>query len=208
MTGPEASSQEGRVKLHAIGQAYADVAQVESAIPMQLLPFLFPTVALPAKPPPAIAGFMPGVVGGRSGSVALNFSNVGLTNVSSRSRLIVKVRAVTIINDTGGSLDYDIRRDDLPIQTGHTFNAWAPAYSDGGYDTGTALGMVRANNNVAAPGLNIAQINVQANRSETYPFAAIINNGAFFITSNIVNQEVRALWWFDTYPVLRPQPSG
>jgi len=205
MTGVPPSSQEGRVKLHSIAEAYSDVAMVESPLSaMQLSPLLQPVVNLPVKPPIASTGYMPGVVGTRVNGVALNFSHLGVFNDESVSRLIVEVTAVTIINGTGGDLDYNLRRLD-GAATGMTFLAWVPAYSDAGTPRGVSLGRVVRSDNTTAQGTVMAFVHVAAGTQVTLPIRGVINNGSLLVVPNLVNTTVHALWWFRTYPIIRVQ---
>jgi len=206
MTAPlPPSSQEGRVKLSAIGEAYADLAMVESSLSgMSLSPWVTPVVNLPLKPPAASTGYVPGSVGTRVNAVAANFSHLGIFNDESVSRLIVEVYAVTVINATGGDLDYNLRRLD-GAATGMTFLAWVPAYTDAGTARGTALGRVIRSNNTAAQGTVMTFVHVAAGTQVTFPISGVINNGSLLVVPNLVNTPVHAIWWFRTFPIIRVQ---
>jgi len=205
VTGPEIP--EGAVKLHAIGEAYSDVAMVEESLPrMALSAAVIPVVQLPLKPPPARSNYMPGVVGGLSAASALNFSNVGLFNDEDFSRVIVRCHAISITNRTAGAVTYDLRR--LDVVTGFTFDPYVPAYSDAGVAAGTAVGRLTRNNSAASLGVNITALAVEANRTEIFPFKGILNDGAFLVSSGAINEEVFAQFWFHVYPIIQPQLSG
>jgi len=207
MSGPEIP--EGAVKLHEIGEAYADIASVEETLSrMALSPVLIPTVNLPLKPPPARSRYMAGAVGQAVGAVALNFSNMCLFNREDLSRVIVKITGLTVRNNTAGALSYHIRRNDQPVQSGHTFSAWIPAYSDAGSSSGFALGMNISNNNTVAPGVSMLSFGLDANTTVTFPFKAVVNNGQFCLTSNLVNQAVEGIWWFRVFPIVHEQLPG
>jgi len=208
MTAPEFPGiPEGAVKLHQIGEAYADVAMVEETLPrMVLSPWLVPTVQLPQKPPPARAGYLDGSIGGSVAAVALNFSELGLFNEESVSRLIVKVHALTLSNRTGTETNIHIMRLD-GAATGFTFLAWVPCYADAGIPSGVSLGRIDRNDQTTQTGTLVTILAVPPNTTYTVPFQAIINNGAFLISNNIVNSEVSGSFWFSTYPIIQSQRS-
>ncbi len=209
MTGCPPEILEGLVKLHSIAEAYADVSLLEETVPlMRLSPVLTPVVQLPTKPPPARAQYYPGMVGSAVPAVALNFSNVGIFNREDLSRVIVEVYGVTITNVAGVAVTFHLRRDDQPVQSGHTFSASVPAYSDAGASAQPALGMNVANNNIAAPGVLMGTVDVPANDTMTFPFEGIINNGQFLVTGSVVNLAVIAAWWFRIFPIIQVQRPG
>ncbi len=207
MTGPEIP--EGLVKLHGIGEAYAELSMVEDPLPrMQLSPIVQPVVNLPIKPPPAKTRYVPGSLGANVAAVALNFSSVCVFNREDLSRVILEIYAVSVLNNTAGALTYRFRRDDQPVQTGHTFTALVPSYSDAGGATIPAVGMNVASNNIVAPGVLMHSFIVPANTLVTLPFQGVVNNGQFCVTSGVVNQAVQATWWFRLFPIILEQHPG
>jgi len=175
---------------------------------MALSGLIQPVINLPAKPPPFRSGYFPITVGGTSGGVALNFSNVGINNAEDFSRALVEVYAVTITNQASGDRGYNLRREDSPI-TGVVFLGATIPYIDAGTSGALAsLGRMTRNNLTTRQGNFICDFHLPPDTVHTFPIEAVVNSGTLWVTADAVNEEVRAVFHGRAYPIIYPQRSG
>ncbi len=206
MTGP--GLPEGSVNSAAIGEAYSDIASIDAPLSaMQLSHFLQPIVTLPQKPPPARSGFMPGIVGTVATAQALNFSSVGVGNIEQRSRQILLVKSILITNQTGAAANWDIRRVDGALAA-FTIGPAVPLYIDAGTGAGTAIAELSKNNAITVEGAFVARIIVPDLTTIVIPLRAVINNGGLIVSGSVINQEARAAFVYDCFPIIHPQAPG
>lgn len=192
-----------RIRDFTVAEAIAAEAGTEQTPGLVLGEVVTPVIALQPRPPLAVSGYFPGIVGDSVAAVALNTSHVGLFV----SGGIVRLNEILIFNQTGGPLLFDIRRLDGPA-TGFTAAAAVPAYTDAGGDVDGDVFRVVRSNDPARQGELITQIPVEDGQVIPIRLPAVLNNGSILVCPNVVDTVVQASFIFEHWPAIRQQPPG
>jgi len=186
-----------------VAEEIAAQAGTEETPPFELSNLISPVIFGPQRPPLAASGYFPGCIGLSVNAVALNFSNMGLfvsgTNVDS----IVRVNSITIMNTTGGSLAYTIRR--LDDATGFSLVAAIPGYINAGNPNSGGVFSATRSNLTTRSGTQMAFAQVAAGSAEHFEGPWIVNNGAVIVSPNNVNTPMFAYMSYEHWPSIRPQ---
>jgi len=196
-----------RISDVTVAEAISAEAGTEEASELfELSTTIVPVIPLQPRPPLAVSGYYPGLIGGVSTAVALNTSHVGIV-VSTGRNLIVRVNFIIITNATAGQLGFELRRQDPA--TGFTVAPRAPGYINAGPILSGAVQFAVRSNTVAAQGTLMADgIVVEAASSLRIPGPFILNDGAISINPDVVNTTSRAFFGYEAWPAARTQRAG
>jgi len=165
---------------------------------------LQPVIFGPQRPPLAASGYFPGCMGLTVAKVALNTSHAGLFVSGTNADVIVRVNSISIINGTGGGLQYTIRR--LDDASGFTIVGLVPGYISAGLPASGAVFSAIRSNTVPASGALMATVRVAAESKEDFAGPWIVNNGAIIVAGGAVDTEVRVYINYEHWPSIRRQP--
>ena len=163
-------------------------------------------IPLEPRPPLALSGYYPGTVGIQAAAVALNTSHAGIFG-SGFNNVIVRVNWVKVSNFTGGSLTYELRRQDSPF-TGFPSVVTVPGYINAGNSANAQVLTVTKTDTVAPVGQFMARIVVADVTTEFIPGPWILNNGILMVICTTVNKPVEFSAGYEAWPAVRQQPPG
>ncbi len=190
-----------------MADAIAAAAGTDASPELVLSNVVSPVLQLQPRPPLAVSGYEPGTIGDNEAQIALNISHIGIFG-SGAGGAIVRVNWVMIQNNSGGDLNYELRRVDAPF-TGVPSVRAVPGYINAGNPTTGRVFLVMKNDTVAAIGVSLGAIFRVVNTQTLFiPGPWILNDGALMVTPTTVNQPVRAQFGYESWPAIRVQPAG
>ncbi len=195
-----------RIRDATVAEAIAAEAGTEATPELVLSEVVTPVIQLQPRPPLASSGYFPGTIGVNSAAVALNTSHAGIFG-SGFGRAIVRVNWCLIMNPTGGTLSYQLRRVDAPF-TGFPSVRATPVYINAGGVTTGGVFSVTKSDTVAAQGVLIATFRIPTLQNLMIPGPWILNDGALVVANTTVNTECRAAFGFEHWPAIRVQAAG
>ncbi len=195
-----------RIRDWTVADAIAAAAGTDTSPELVLSNVVTPVVVLQPRPPLAVSGYSPGILGFNVAAVALNTSHAGIFCASFGVDVICRVNWIKIINNSGGDLNYFLNR--LDVVAGFIAAETIPAYINAGNPTTGRILTLSRSNTVAPLGVTMAQIRITNTNTETIWGPFILNRGGLLVAPTTVNQPVRIMMGFEVWPAIRVQPVG
>lgn len=195
-----------RIRDATVAEAIAAEAGTDDTPQLSLSEVVTPVVVLQPRPPLASSGYFPGTVGASSAAVALNTSHVGIFG-SGIGRQITRVNWILVMNGTSTAHAFTVRRVDSPF-TGFPSVRATPGYINAGLVATGNVFSVTKNDTVAAQGVLMASLLLQASGDLFVPGPWILNDGILLVALGTVNTALRVAFGYESWPAIRGQPQG
>lgn len=195
-----------RIRDVTVAEAIAAEAGTDDTPELELSNIVSPVINLQQRPPLAVSGYFPGIIGVTSAASALNFSHIGIFG-SGAGRGMVQVDAFFITNVTGAFRDYTVRRLDAPF-TGWPSVRAVPGYSNAGNTQTGGVFSITKNDTALVQATLMAEVGVPDGITQIFPCNILLNDGALVIARGAINSPTRGGFFYRHWPAIRVQTPG
>lgn len=195
-----------RIRDAMVAEEIAAQAGTDGTPELVLSDQLTPVVFAPQRPPLATSGYFSGTIGLTAGAIAANTSHAGIFG-SGLAGAIVRVNWIRVLNNSGGTTTFTLRRVDSPF-TGFPSVAAVPGYINAGNPTTGRVFSITKTDTVAAQGVQVAAFLMFDQTSEVFPGPWTLNDGILLLAPTVVNSSVVFSCGYEVWNAIRAQAPG